>query len=141
MIRLFLPVVLVVVSNVFYNLCTKLTPQKINPFLSLAVTYIVAATVSFASFLITGKGRTISGEFSKLNWASLILGISIVGLELGYIYMYRAGWKMSVGSLVANIALACVLLFVGMWMFKEQVSFKQIIGVILCFGGLFLITK
>ena len=37
----------------------------------------------------------------------------MVGLELGYILIYRAGWKVSVASLVANLALACILVLVG----------------------------
>ncbi len=141
MLYMILPVALVVFSNVFYNLCTKFTPGQANSFLSLTITYIVAAIVSFLAFCITGHVQNLGSEITKLNWTSLVLGLSIIGLEVGYIYMYRAGWKISIGSLVANIALACILLFIGILLFKEHVSLRQVIGIAVCIFGLILITK
>ena len=64
-----------------------------------------------------------------------------LGLEIGYIYVYRAGWKVNTGSLVANISLACVLIIVGMLLYKEHVSIKQLAGMAICIGGLILVTK
>lgn len=136
-----LPIALVVFSNVFYNFSAKFTPHSANPFLSLTVTYIVAAICSFLIFSTTGNIRQIASEASKLNWTTLILGISIVGLELGYIFIYRAGWKMGIGPLVANISLACILLLIGVLFLKETISLQQIIGVFVCIAGLILITK
>ena len=141
MLKLLLPVALVVFSNVFYNLSTKCTSPQANPFLSLTITYIVAAVVSFLAFCTTGQVQRIGTEITKLNCFSYILGLSIIGLEVGYIYMYRVGWKISTGSLVANISLACILLFVGMLLFKEHITIRQIIGVCVCIFGLILITK
>ena len=40
------PMALVVVSNVFYQICTKSVPEDINPFASLIVTYLTGAAVS-----------------------------------------------------------------------------------------------
>ena len=141
MLQMILPLALVVVSNTFYHIFAKFTASKANPFLSLTVTYIVAATLSFLAFLFLGERKSVIEEASNLNWASYALGIAIIGLELGYIYFYRAGWKISVGSLVANITLACVLLIVGILLFKESLSLRQVIGMIVCALGLVLITK
>jgi len=141
MLQMMLPLLLVVFSNTFYHIFAKFTSPKANPFLSLTVTYIVAALLSFIAFLFMGERKGLLQEASNLNWASLALGVSIIGLELGYIYFYRAGWKVSVGSLVANITLACVLLLVGLLLFKESISLRQIIGIIVCALGLILITK
>ena len=141
MLHMMLPVVLVVFSNVFYNLCTKYTPGQANSFLSLTITYIVAATLSFLAFCVTGHVQNLGIELTKLNWTSFVLGLSIIGLEIGYIYMYRIGWKISIGSLVANISLACILLIVGIVLFKENVSLRQMFGVAVCIFGLILITK
>lgn len=141
MFQMIAPVALVVFSNVFYNLSTKYTPNQANSFLSLTITYIVAAIVSFLVFCVTGQVSNLGTELTKLNWTSFILGLSIIGLEVGYIYMYRAGWKISIGSLVANIALACILLIIGILLFKEHVSLRQIVGIAVCIFGLILITK
>ena len=141
MLQMILPLALVVAANTFYHIFAKFTSPKANPFLSLTVTYIVAAVFSFLAFLLVGERKTLASEVSNLNWASFALGVSIIGLELGYIYFYRAGWKVSIGSLVANIALACVLLLVGILLFKETLSIRQVIGMVICALGLVLITK
>jgi uncharacterized membrane protein len=80
-------------------------------------------------------------EISKTNWSALALGIAIVGLEFGYICIYRAGWKIGVASLVANISLACVLLLVGLFVYKEIITLKQLLGMGICAIGLMLIVK
>ena len=135
------PIALVVVSNCMYNICTKSTPSQANAFLSLSVTYLIAAVFSLLIFLFTpGKG-TLGAELKQLNWTALVLGIVIVGLEIGYICIYRAGWNVSIGSLVANIWLACALLFIGLLLYHESISPKQIIGIVICAFGLFLVCK
>ena len=63
----------------------------------------------------------------------------MVALEFGYIYVYRAGWTVNTASLVENIALACVLVFVGFFLYKESLSLRQLIGIGVCVFGLFLI--
>ncbi len=141
MLKMLLPIMLIVFSNIFYNLSTKFTPLQANSFLSLTVTYTVAALCSFVLFFATRSTKNLAVEFLKLNWSTFLLGTSIIGLELGYIYLYRAGWKIGVGSLVANIILACALLIIGVFAFKETISVKQIIGMIVCMIGLIMVTK
>lgn len=134
------PILIIVLSNTVYNICAKSTSAEINAFASLTITYTVAAVVSFAVFLITAKGKGIAAEFGKANWASFILGIVIIGLEIGYILAYRNGWKMNAVSVTANIALAVVLIVVAFLFYKETMTIKQIVGMILCAGGLILIN-
>jgi drug/metabolite transporter (DMT)-like permease len=76
-----------------------------------------------------------------LNWTSPLLGIAIVGLEFGYIMAYRAGWNISVGSLVANILLALALIPIGILFYQEGFGLNKILGAILCIAGLILINK
>lgn len=134
------PLLLIVVSNTVYNIAAKETPGHASAFLSLTGTYIVAAVVSFIAYLLSSPGKTLGQGISELNWSSIALGFVIVGLETGYIYLYRAGWKVSVASIVANVALAAVLLIVGLLFYKETIGVKQVIGIVLCLGGLVLIN-
>ena len=69
-----------------------------------------------------------------------MLGLTIIGLEAGYLFFYRAGWAISVGSLVCNIGLAVILLFVGMLAFRETIAPHQLLGALCCLAGLFLIN-
>lgn len=135
------PIVLVVGANVLYNICAKSTPDGVNAFASLSVTYLVALACSVIMFFATSTQKNIVVEAAKTNWSSVIFGLSLVGLEVGYIFLYRAGWRVSTGSLVANISLACILLVVGFLAYKEAISIKQIIGIAVCIVGLYLITK
>lgn len=134
------PILIIVVSNVLYNVCTKSAPEKVNSFALLTVTYLIAAVVSFATFFITAKGKNIITEFGKTNWSTFVLGIVIVGLELGYILAYRNGWAMNTASVTANITLAIVLIFVAAIFYKESITLKQVAGIVLCGGGLVLIN-
>lgn len=77
----------------------------------------------------------------RINWTSFVLGISVVALEFGYIQVYRAGWNVSIGSLVSNIGLAIVLIFVGLLLYKETISLNQVIGIFLCIAGIVFINK
>lgn len=79
------PVLIVVLSNTFYNICTKSTPSNVNAFGTLMLTYITAAILTGVIFLFLVKPENAIVELSKVNWTSIVLGIAIVGLELGYI--------------------------------------------------------
>ena len=137
----YLPVVLIVLSNVFYNICAKSMPAASSPFLSLVVTYLVGAGASLALFFAIGPERSIAQAIGHLNWAPFVLGISIVGLEAGYVFLYRAGWKVSAGSIVCNSILALALLAVGVLLYKEKINVNQIIGMGLCAAGLVFINR
>lgn len=134
------PILIIVLSNTIYNICAKSTPKGINSFAALTITYLVAAVVCFVVFIITNKGGNILTEFSKANWSSFVLGVVIIGLELGYILAYRNGWQMNTVSVTANIALAVILLIVAFIFYRETITLKQGAGMVLCAGGLILIS-
>ena len=134
------PIALVILSNVFYQICAKSVPKGMNPLASLTVTYLIGAVVSFALYYILGKDANIIKEFSQINWAPFVLGFVIVGLEVGYIYAYKAGWQVSTAQIVQAALVAIVLVFVGYGLYHESLSLKKIAGVVICLGGLVLIN-
>lgn len=134
-------IVLIVLSNVLYNICQKSTPEKANPFSALVVTYFTSTILSLIVLLFTKHSKGIFNSFKGLNWTSLALGFSLVGLEFGYLMAYRVGWNISVGSLVANIILAIVLIPVGILFYKEGFEINKVVGAIFCVIGLILINK
>ncbi len=140
MLNFIWPIALVVFSNVLYQIAAKSTPPNMNPFISLTVTYVVAAVVSFVMFLIFGKSDGLLKELSKANWASYALGIVIIGLETGFIYAYKAGWQVSTASIVQSSFLAVALIVVGFLLYKEPLTFNKIAGVIVCLIGLVIIN-
>ena len=134
------PLLLIVGSNCFYHICAKSMPAEVNPFASLTLTYLVGAALSALLFLGSAGFSRLGTELAKTNWTALVLGISIVGLEAGFVFLYRAGWKVSSGALVANICLAVALLFIGWLLYKENISPRQLLGVALCCAGLLLVN-
>jgi drug/metabolite transporter (DMT)-like permease len=102
---------------------------------------MVGTFITFVAYWLSFSDNLLINNLKKLNWTSFLLGFAIVGLEVGYIYLYRAGWNIGIGSLVANIILAIALIGIGVLFYKEQINFQQIIGLVLCIGGLILINK
>lgn len=136
-----LPIIIIVTSNVFYNLCTKCTPSEANPFAALIVTYLSAACAAFLMLLINTHAHGMGQTFQSVNWTSVVLGLSIVWLEFGYIQAFRAGWNISTCSLVANSLLAILLLILGYFVFREHISSSQVFGIVLCAAGLYFVNK
>ncbi len=134
------PIGLVVLSNVVYQICAKSVPEGINPFASLTVTYLVGAAASAILFFALGSGGNLLKEYGKLNWAPVVLGIVIVGLEAGWIYAYKAGWQVSTGFIVQSSFLAAVLLLVGYFLYREALTWNKLVGVAICLIGLVFIN-
>lgn len=135
------PILVVVAANTIYHISAKSTPGDISPFASLAISYTLAAVVSLVCFFLTSGQKNILQEIGKANWATMTLAASIVFLEFGYICVYRAGWQVSLASLVCNITVAILLLFAGILLYKEIITPRQMAGILVCGAGLFLIGK
>ena len=140
-IYMYWPIALAVLSEVAYQISSKSTPQDLNPFASLTITYLIGAVVSAVIFFIMSKGGNIIQEWGQANWSMFLLGIAIVGLEAGSIYMYRVGWNVNTGYIVKACFIAVALLLVGYFLYKEQVSVTKIAGIAICMLGLFLINR
>lgn len=134
------PIGLVVISNVVYQICAKSVPQGINPLASLTITYLVGAVASAILYFILNRGGNLFQEYGKLNWAPIVMGVVIVGLEAGWIYAYKAGWQVSVGFIVQSAFLAVVLVFVGFLLYKEALTWNKLVGVGVCLAGLVVIN-
>ena len=137
---MFWPIALAVCSDIFYQIAAKSTPAQLNPFASLTVTYLIGAAFSVIIFFITSKGGNLLNEITSINWTAFILGLAIVGLEAGSIYMYKVGWNMNTGYIVKASFLAVALIIVGYLVYKEQVSATKIAGIVVCMVGLYLIN-
>jgi len=134
------PIALVVLSNIIYQICAKSLPNGMNPFASLTITYTVSAVISFILFFIFQKGAGIFAEFEKANWVPFVFGFVLMGLEVGWIFAYRAGWQVSTAQIAQSAFLAVALIFVGAFLFKEALSWNKIVGVIICLIGLTFIN-
>jgi len=133
---------LLVGANLLYHVCQKLIPVSANPMVSMFVTFFVAGIVCLAllPFLLP-EGAVLGDEFRKLNWTSWLLGLTIIGIELGFLLLYRSGFQISLGSIVVNAAVALALVPVGVVFFRERLQPSDILGIGLLLAGLVLIAR
>lgn len=134
------PIALVILSNTVYQICSKSVPEGVSPFSALTVTYLVGALCTVILNFVTGNGTNIFKDFAKMNWAPYVLGLVIVGLEVGFIYAYKAGWQVSTASIVQSSFLAVALIFVGYLLYHEELTWNKLVGTAICLIGLVFIN-
>lgn len=134
------PIALVVASNVVYQICAKSVPVEMNPLASLTVTYLVAAGVSGLLFFALNGDASLIKEYGKLNWVPFVFGIVLVGLEVGFIYAYKAGWQVNTASIVQSSFLAIMLIIVGCLLYHEKITWNKVVGMAISMVGLAFIN-
>ena len=135
------PIIILIVSNVAYNMCSKNAPESISPLAMMVVVYAIAAITSGILYHVIEASPNLLGEYHHLNWASFLMGIFVVGLEVGNIYMYKVGWQVSVGFMLSSTLVALALFVIGVLIYKEAITVTKVAGVVVCLVGLYLINK
>lgn len=131
------PLVLAVVGTVVYHLAQKSVPQGASPYAVIALAYAVGL-VSALGMAVASGGAV--AETVRMAWKPAVaLGLGALTIEVGYLLAYRAGWPVSSLSLIANVAVAAILLVIGVTFYREVLSAPQWAGLALCAGGLALL--
>lgn len=127
-------------ANILYHISQKNISQKLNPMVSLTVTYLMALIISVIVTFSTGGFRAFKTEIKEINWACITLGIAALLLELGYLLVYRTGWNIGTAAIISTIVVTIALVPIGMILYKEAISVKNIIGIIVSLLGVYLIS-
>ena len=130
-----------IAATVAYHIVMKLTPAGANPYLSLAVTYGVTTIAFIAVYAVLPGGSSLRTGLASLNWTTFALAITVVGLDLGFLMLYRGGFDVSLGQIITQSAAALLLVLVGVAFFSEKLSLTNIGGIVLCVAGLWLINR
>ncbi|POZ63485.1 EamA family transporter [Chromobacterium alticapitis] len=134
----FISMLLTVAGAVVYHLAIKQVPREANPFFALAVSYGVAmALCLFGLWWLPGGQRGLTA----LNWSSLGVALGIVGIEVGFLLAYRAGWNLGYAALSTNVLTTALLLPIGIWLFREPVSAGRLAGLGLSLAGLWMMLR
>ena len=136
-----LSIALVVLGNVVYHLALRTVPSSANPIVATLAAYAVAAATTTALLPWYGGHQGLGASIRALNGSTLLVGVAIVGIELGFLLAYRAGWTLGTASLSANAAVAVLLLAIGAIVFREPFSIGRTTGVGCCVVGLWLINR
>lgn len=141
MFSIWWPLLLVVLSSVGYQVGLKEVSGIGDPMISLMVTYLAASAVSFVIYFFQslGKESFLRGVLS-VNVSAVGLGLAIVGIEVGTLFMYRAGWAVNVAFVVANSLIVAALMLTGFLLYKEKLTLRQLIGVGISLVGILCIV-
>ena len=135
------PIVLVILGNVLYHLGQRTIPREANAVVATLAAYLVATVGTLATIPLLARGVHLGSAWRVLNWSTVLVGVGIVGVELGFLLAYRSGWVLGNASLTANVCVAVALLAVGAVVFREPLSLTRLAGVGLCLCGLWLVTR
>jgi drug/metabolite transporter (DMT)-like permease len=131
---------LAICSSAFYHFVARSTPSNVNFTVSLLVTYAVAFFATLLTFPFFPIQDGIIMELKKLNWASLGLAAAVVGIEFGFLLVYRAGWNLGIAAVLTNVVASLILIPVAILVFKAKISWVNIAGIFVCLAGLVMLN-
>lgn len=134
-----LPIAVAVFANVLYHIASKSIPAEQNAFMGLVVNYATALLASAILFLLTPHEKILV-EAARSNWACILMGLSITGVEAAFVMIYRAGGELSTASLIVSILIALAMLIVGGVFYHEQITAQKIFGAALCIAGVIMLS-
>ncbi len=132
---------LIVTSVLVYQIAQKNLPHDLNPWHALVVVYAVALGFCVLASLFDRSGKGFLDAVRGVNWAVPLVGVAAVGIELGWILAFRAGWALNITGLVSNVTVAVLVAPIGLLFFKEKLSPQNLIGMALCLIGLSLVVR
>ncbi len=132
----YVSILLAATAGVLYHVSQKSIPENASPAVSMMLTFATALVGTIIWYQFDQTNRGWLDQVKNTNWASISLGVSLIGLELGILLAYRAGWKVSNFSVANMTLLALFLLPVGVLLFKESVSFKTVAGLFIALTGI-----
>jgi multidrug transporter EmrE-like cation transporter len=131
---------LAIASSAFYHFTAKSTPSHVNFTVSLLVTYAVAFVFTLVGFFFFPAKDGVIAEIRQLNWASLGLAIAVVGIEFGFLLTYRSGWNLGIAAVLVNVVASLILVPVAIFIFKDRISWINILGILVCLAGLVMLN-
>lgn len=133
-------IILAICSSALYHFVAKSTPSNVNFSVSLLVTYAVAIGVTLIITLLFPAKNGFASELKNLNWASFLLAIAIVGIEFGFLLVYRSGWNLGLAAVLVNVAASLILVPVAIFIFKDKISWINVAGIFVCLAGLVMLN-
>ncbi len=140
MFLFYFSITLTICSSALYHFVAKSTPANVNFTVSLLVTYGTAFIITLLTFYFFPVKNGIIAELKQLNWASIGLAAGVVGIEFGFLLTYRAGWHLGIASVLVNVVASLILVPVAIFIFKDEISWVNILGIFICLAGLVMLN-
>jgi drug/metabolite transporter (DMT)-like permease len=132
---------LIIIGVLFYHICQKSIPKEANALVALAIAYLIAFVSCVILLLSGGELKKGTALFAGQKWLPVIvLGFSLIMVEIGFLYAYRTGWKISTTSIITNAFTTIALALIGVLWFREELTLLNIAGIVLSTIGVILIN-
>ena len=140
MIVKLLPIGLIVASLVGYQLAQRVMPTGANPFSIVAVVYFLG--IIACALLAPRVGTPIGLADAALlrQWPVWVLAGSVVGMEVGYLLVYRVGWPIGTTTGITYTTTMVLLAVISATCFSEGISPRRAAGLALAIGGVWLLV-
>ena len=135
------PLALAVAGMLFYHLGQKSIPKGINPFYATIIAYMVGIAVLAVCAVTLPGNKSFVSSVRESNWAVLAVGVGAASIEVGFLLAYRSGWRISVAAVATNVAVTLMLVPIGIIIFKDHLSLRNVLGLIFCVLGLVLVVR
>ena len=141
MTTFYLPLVVAVTGMLFYHLAQKSIPKGINPFFATIIAYVTGIVVcAVCAFAFPGN-RSLMTSVKQSNWAVYVMGAAAACIEVGFLLAYRSGWRLSIAAVATNVAVTVMLVPIGIIVFKDHLSARNVLGLVFCVLGLVLVVR
>ncbi len=139
-IMFYLSAFVAVLGAVGYNYFVKMVPATINPVMSVMGSYLAVLGMGVLLLLFFPAEGGLLVQIRQLSWIQLVLAVTVIMIELGFLLMYRYGWNLSTGNLVTGVFVNIILVGLGLALLGEKVSPINALGIVLSMVGVALIS-
>jgi uncharacterized membrane protein len=140
MFLFYFSITLAIASSALYHFSQKQIPAGVNPAVSVIVTYVVSLILCLILLFFLPPENGFVAALKQLNWTSYVLAISLVGLEVGFLLVYRAGWNIGLAAVLVNVVASLILVPVAILVFKDRLNWVNIVGILVCLAGLVMLN-
>jgi drug/metabolite transporter (DMT)-like permease len=133
-------ILLAIASSALYHFSQKKIPAGAHPIVSVIVTYAVSLAICFVLLAFMRPAEGFWQSVKQLNWASYVLALSLIGLEVGFLLVYRSGWNIGLAAVLVNVVASLILIPVALWVFHDKLSWVNIAGIVVCLVGLVMLN-
>jgi len=134
-----LPIMLVVASCVSYQLAQRSMSVAANPFAVVALVYALGIVACFALAPLVARPIGIADVHLLRDWPPWLLAASVVGIEVGYLLVYRTGWSLGTTVGVTYTLTIVLVAVIGATFFAEVLSLRRVAGLLFALAGLWLL--
>jgi drug/metabolite transporter (DMT)-like permease len=140
MATFYFSIALAIGSSALYHFCQKWIPAGAHPIVSVIITYMVSLVLCFVLLGFMWPREGLWQSVRQLNWASYVLALSLIGLEVGFLLVYRSGWNIGLAAVVVNVVASLILIPVALLVFHDKLSWVNIAGILVCLVGLIMLN-